>query len=80
MARGFESKAVDSQRQDAEAQEEERRRPQKSAAEMERDRKRGTLLLQRSRIVNDLATASSELYKRNLTAALAYLDEQLAKL
>jgi hypothetical protein len=80
MARGFESKAVDSQRQDAEALQEQRKQPQRSAAEMERDQKRSSLQLQRTRIVNDLATASSDLYKRNLTAALAYLDEQLAKL
>jgi hypothetical protein len=80
MARGFESKAVDSQRQDAEAREEQRRRPQKSSEEIEREQKRSSLQLQRTRVVNDLATATSELYRRNLTAALAYLDEQLAKL
>jgi hypothetical protein len=80
MARGFESKAVDSQRQDAEAREEQRRRPQKSNAELEREQKRSSLQLQRTRVANELSTATSELYRRNLTAALAYLDEQLAKL
>jgi hypothetical protein len=81
MARGFESKAVESQRQDAEDEREARgSRKRLDIHEIERRQKREGLELSRRRIVIELEAATSERRRDSLRAALAHLDNELAKL
>lgn len=79
MARGFESKSVQSQWQDAEMRADERRdRP--SRDELEQEKRRESLLLQRRRVQHDLESAHNERYREQLRAALQHLDNELARL
>ena len=79
MARGWESKSVESQIED-------RREPivrdgnGAAREELERTRKREGLESSRRGIVRELDTTTSELRRRSLEAALAHLDDQLRKL
>jgi hypothetical protein len=80
MARGFESKSVQSQWQDAEAQAELKSKPKREAAEIELDKKSESLQLSRHRVLHDLETTTSETRKSSLRAALTHLDAELSKL
>jgi hypothetical protein len=81
MARGFESKAVDSHRQDVEDEREARRRGQHlDVHEIERRQKREGLELSRRRIVTELEAATNDRRRESLRAALAHLDNELAKM
>jgi hypothetical protein len=80
MARGFESKSVQEQWQDAEAAAEQRKKPKKSAKQIEREKKIEGLQMSRRRIERELDAATSERRREQLRAALAHLDEELAKL
>ncbi len=80
MARGFESKSVQEQWQDAEAAQEMRKRPKKTAEQMELEKKREGLELSRRRIARELEAATSESRRQQLRAALVHLDGELAKL
>ena len=79
MARGWESKSVEEQIEEARAN-----RPQQGPVltkeEQEAARKRDSLLLQRTRVLRDLENCTSERYRVTLTAGLAYIDQQLASL
>jgi hypothetical protein len=80
MARGFESKAVESNRQDAEDDREARRRGERiDIHEIERRQKREGLELSRRRIVHELESTTNERRRESLQAALAHLDGELAK-
>jgi hypothetical protein len=79
MARGFESKAVDSNRQDAEDDRARGKGRRLSVQEIEQCQRREGLELSRRNIVHELETAS-ERRRDSLRAALAYLDAELAKL
>ena len=81
MARGFESKAVESNRQDAEDARASRGRGERiDIHEIERRQKREGLELSRRRIVNELESATNERRRESLRAALAHLDSELAKI
>lgn len=80
MARGFESKSVQEQWQDAEAAAELKHKPKREPQEIERDKKRESLELSRRRVVHDLETTTSETRKSSLRAALTHLDGELAKI
>jgi hypothetical protein len=81
MARGFESKAVESNRQDAEDDREARRRGERvDIHEIEHRQKREGLDLSRRRIVHELESATNERRRESLRAALAHLDNELAKI
>jgi hypothetical protein len=78
MARGFESKMVEFQQEEA-----ARGRPkseQISAEEQRRLSRRGSLELARARAVADLSRATAPAHKRMLEQAIAALDEQLKTL
>lgn len=75
MARGFESKQVESQQEEA-ARPKSGGRPM-SAAEIERYDRQRTLELSRSRLRADLAHARNDAHRRMLEQALAALEEQL---
>jgi hypothetical protein len=76
MARGFESKSVESQ-QTAPLTEKKTRL---SAEEAERATKRESLELSRTRVQRELETARSEVHRAALQNALQFLEEELRKL
>jgi hypothetical protein len=78
MARGWESKAIESQ-QDA-AAERAPKAPGRSPGEARRQSERATLLLARARAVADLNAASASAYRAMLQAAIEDLDRRLAAL
>ena len=81
MARGFESKSVESNRQDKEDERASRGSGQRlDIHEIERRQKREGLELSRRRIINELESATNERRRESLRAALAHLDSELAKL
>ena len=78
MARGWESKSV-------EAQQEEASRPAVKGAgnfpaELERADRRRTLELMRKRALDDLSRATAPAHRQMLEHGIAALDEELAKL
>ena len=77
MARGWESKSVESQQSEPEPAQGKR---QLTAEQLERARKRESLELSRSRITRELETASSQVHRTALQNALKFLDEEIAKL
>ncbi|MGN6184407.1 MAG: hypothetical protein ACTHQM_12220 [Thermoanaerobaculia bacterium] len=75
MARGWESKSVESQQHEA-----PRDRAQKlSAEELERRSRRESLELSRSRVRRELESARSDVHRTALENALRYLDDELGK-
>ena len=80
MARGFESKSVQEQWQDAEAAQDLRRKPKKSAEQIEIEKKREGLEMSRRRIVHEIETTRSERRREQLRAALEHLDAELRKI
>jgi hypothetical protein len=78
MARGFESKSVESQQTkpvDAGA-------PKKklTAEQREQEAKRESLELSRARVARELESARSDVHRTALENALKFLDDELAKL
>lgn len=76
MARGWESKSVESQIESANA----RRgitRARLTPEQAEIERKRDSLLLQRRRVLHDLENCRDERYRRTLSSGLEYLESQL---
>jgi hypothetical protein len=78
MARGFESKAVESNRQDAEDERAARGKRRPGKQEIERRQKREGLELSRRRILHEMEGAN-ERRRTSLQAALAHLDGEIAK-
>ena len=79
MARGFESKSVQEQWQDAEAAADMKKKPKKTPEQMNRDKKREGIELSRRRIANELEAATSEARKQQLRLALEHLDGELKR-
>jgi hypothetical protein len=80
MARGWESKSVESQ---MEAVETKRSAPQPVARTEEQqrvDRERESLQMSRKRVLHDIETATHARYRKQLEAALRYLDSRLKEL
>ncbi len=80
MARGWESKSIESQMESAESRRSGARSGPVDPVEAERARQRESLLLSRTRIVHDLETAKNPGYREVLRAALKHLDDKLAQL
>jgi hypothetical protein len=80
MARGWESKSVESQIESAESRRAAARGAEMSAAEAARMQQRESLMLSRKRVLHDLEQAANPRYKTVLEAALKHLDEKLAEL
>lgn len=79
MARGWESKDVESQVEETQAP---RQTPSgsKSAEQIDRERQRTDLQLSRTRIVNELASATHPNHRKSLEAALAHLEKKISEL
>ena len=84
MARGWESKDVESQAEEREAQRAAGKlvaaAAKLTAEEAELARKRGPLELDRTRVMRELAATVHPRRRAQLEAALKHLDEELAKL
>lgn len=79
MARGWESKSVEEQIASAN----ERRgqpRAKLTPEQLEIERKRDSLSLQRTRVLRELENCQDARYRATLESGLAYLDQQLAAL
>jgi len=78
MARGWESKSVESQQDDAARRKDVK--PALTPEQQERLVRRRTLELSRARLAADLDRASAPLHRNMLERALAELDAQLESL
>ncbi len=80
MARGWESKSVEEQMQSAQKYEGKGRdgaRRERTPQQLEIERKRDSILLQRRRVMRDLEACTSDRYRKTLENGLAYLESQL---
>jgi hypothetical protein len=80
MARGWESKDVESQISGVHAAAERRNPHDLTLGERERLNKRASLMLDRSRVTSELNTARNERFRLQLRAELEFIDRQLASL
>jgi hypothetical protein len=80
MARGWESKDVESQVELLEAKQEKSTSAAKTAEQLRRDQERKDLQLSRIRIVNDLESATHPQHRKSLEAALAHLDQKISEI
>ena len=80
MARGWESKSVESQMEEIEERRNLAKTPHLTPEQVERDHERDSLLLQRERVVHDLTTARHPNHRKTLESALGFLDEKLSHL
>jgi hypothetical protein len=78
MARGWESKSVESQIEDASAR--STRVESLTPEQREIQRKRDSLEMSRRRVLQDLEEARSDVRRASLEHALAFLDAELRKL
>lgn len=80
MARGFESKDVESQQQEMQERRAAAKLPLKTPEEVAKERQRESLLLQRTRVQKQLEGVTDARYRETLERGLKYLEEQLKKL
>lgn len=78
MARGWESKSVESQV--AEGRQIEGRQGTLNSDERELHQKRSKLELSRARVLQELEATTAPIRRTALESALAFLDDELAKL
>jgi hypothetical protein len=76
MARGFESKSVEAQQEEA-ARGKVKARPQMTADQQAAEHRRRALELTRARACDDLSRATAPAHRRMLEQAIAALDKQL---
>ena len=79
MARGWESKDVESQVEATQAPK-QKQGSAKTPEQLKREEERKDLQLSRTRIANDLASATHPNHRKSLEAALAHLDKKIADL
>lgn len=77
MARGWESKSVESQMEEMADRRKAARVIPPTAEEIRVARERESLELSRARVVRDLENAANPRYRAQLEAALAHLDRKL---
>ena len=80
MARGWESKSVESQIEGAAARRAPERRVAQTAEQIRVAHERESLLLSRKRVLKDIETATHPRYRQQLEAALRHLDQRLKEL
>ncbi len=77
MARGWESKAVESQIEAAETRNARAKAAQATAQQVILERERESIELSRTRVLQDLASATNPKYRDLLQRSLQYLDDKL---
>jgi hypothetical protein len=80
MARGWESKDVESQVEATETPKPKASSGPKTPEQLMREEQLKDLQLSRIRIVNDLASATHPNHRKSLEAALVHLDKKIAEL
>lgn len=80
MARGWESKSVESQMDSAKEEQPQNSKGQLTAAQRQAQRERQGLIMTRSRVLQQIESSSNEVYIRSLRQALTELDEKIAKI
>ncbi len=80
MARGWESKDVESQVEATQTAQQKTVHGPKTPEQIQRDQQRKDLQLSRTRVLNDLAAATHPNHRKSLEAALSHLDQKLAEL
>ncbi len=80
MARGWESKDVESQVEATQTPKHKAGSEPKTPEQLQREQQRKDLQLSRTRIANDLASATHPNHRKSLEAALAHLDQKIADL
>jgi hypothetical protein len=80
MARGWESKDVESQVADRKTVAENSGKGQKTQEDIRKEQERRGLVLSRTRVLNELENAKHPNHRKSLEAALAHLDKKLAEL
>lgn len=80
MARGFESKDVEQQQQEALERRASARKLQLTSEQIECERKRDSLQLQRTRVLHEIEACKDDRRRKILNNGLKYLDDQLALL
>ena len=80
MARGWESKDIESQQEAAELIRRRGRRDSRDPAAVELEAKRKSLLVSRKRVAGELEATQHPRRKEQLQAALDHLDRELAQL
>jgi hypothetical protein len=80
MARGWESKDVESQVAATEEPKQKLGSAAKTPEQRKREQERRDLELSRTRILNDLLRATHPHHRKSLEAALAHLDKKIAEL
>ncbi len=78
MARGWESKAVESQIESAEERITQTRTAQVNSERLQLERERESVELSRSRVRHDMATATHSKYREILQRSLEHLDNKIA--
>ena len=79
MARGWESKSIESQIESANLRRGEAK-PRLTGEQIDLQRKLDSLLLHRTRVLSDLERCTEERYHKTLADGLAYLEQQLMAL
>jgi hypothetical protein len=79
MARGWESKSVESQMESAQTESKPNDNSPTDEQKLAR-RERDGLLLARSRVMQQLESSTNDVYRQSLQQALRELDEKIAKL
>jgi hypothetical protein len=80
MARGWESKDVESQMESTGTAKAKPEKKDKTPEDRSREQERRGLELSRTRIANDLQNATHPNHRKSLEAALAHLDKKIAEL
>jgi len=80
MARGWESKGVESQIEAVESRRTASQRVARPEEQVRLERERESLRLSRKRVLHDIETATHARYREQLEAALRYLDSRLQEL
>lgn len=80
MARGWESKSVESQIESSEEGKGKARKTERTAEQLQMEREREILLLSRTRTLEDLKAATNPRYRELLEATLKHLEERLQAL
>ena len=80
MAKGWESKSVEDQIQNANERESGQGRSQVTPAQAELRRRKNLLLLSRTRVQTELSTVTDQRYRDQLTRALTDIEAQISAL
>ena len=80
MARGWESKAIEEQMNEAEARRQAPAERERTAFEIEQQKRKDGLLLDRARLLREMQGTRNQRYLTLLERGLAHIEAELAKL